>query len=138
MEKSVTGRRDRGRISESLPERCRCKCSTVCLISGPASIKAGSKAKSYTLDVTTALNKGCRPSSDNHKSTEWKVGGQRKNAVKLIQPKKKNVKVKVAAGTAAGTFTLTATPTTTATCKGTNAKVNCSVTPDTVTIGVTN
>jgi len=136
MAKSVIKRRDRGYVSESLPQDCRCKCSTVCLISGAASIRAGTR-QSYKLKVNTVLNKGCSPSSDEHESTEWKVGGQRGKQVKLAQEKKTNVKCRVAQGTAAGTFTLTATPKVTAICKGTEAKVDCHVEKDTVTIGVT-
>ncbi|WP_298364898.1 hypothetical protein [uncultured Lutibacter sp.] len=124
---------------KQLSENCRCKCSSVCTISGVESIKDG-KTKTYTLDVLLVRNSGCKQSTSDCKfaSTTWTVGGTLKAAITLKDEKKKSVKVKVKKETKKGTFTLKAQPNYSCKCKGTDEVRVCQNQFDEVTIKVTN
>ncbi len=140
--KTAISRKARKRPSDvytDLSQNCRCKCSSVCSIEGPDSIKSGKK-KTYTLEVNIARNLGCRAvtSGCSHDSTVWAKGGQRGAAVTLEDERTRSVKAKVAPGTAAGTFWLQAQPDTSCKCKGPGDIVrNCSDQNERVTINVT-
>jgi hypothetical protein len=137
----TTKRRSVGRseIATDLSQDCRCKCSSVCTISGPDTVPAGAPSKTYGLDVNIARNEGCKASTSEcrHVSTAWVAGGQRGAAVTLTDQGRVNVKVRVAAGTQPGTFTLRATPEATCNCKGPNDITRpCEDQFDEVTINV--
>ena len=133
------GRRERGTKVKDLSENCRCRCSVLYLISGPAEIKIG-KTKTYAIKPKIHRNTGCKASTSDckHDDTDWTKGGQRGANITLSDKKKKSVKVKVAANANAGTFTLKAQANVKCTCKGsTERDVKCDSKPDTVTIKVT-
>jgi hypothetical protein len=126
-------RRKREKIAKDLSEDCRCKCSVLYLISGPAEIKKG-KTKTYAIDPTIHRNTGCKAATSEckHDDTTWTVGGTRRGNITLKDEKKKSVKVKVDGTAKAGTFTLKAQANVKCTCKGRKERdVTCDSKPDT-------
>jgi hypothetical protein len=124
-------------VSNELPTRCRCQCSAVCLITGPASIPRN-VSKTYGLTVNIARNSGCKQGTSDCKNTEttWTKGGTLGGRVTLSDQEPNSVKV-IVGGTNAGSFTLTATPKVKCECIGTNAEVECQAQSNTATITVT-
>jgi hypothetical protein len=125
-------------VATDLSQDCRCKCSSVCTITGSDTIPNGDR-KTYRLDIDIIRNLGCKPATGecDHVRTVWSKAGNRAGSVTLDNEERRSVRVAVAPGTPAGTFTLRAAPEATCNCKGPNAVVRtCANQFDEVTINV--
>ena len=126
-------------VSEDLSPDCRCQCSVVCMIKGPASIKPG-ETKTYTLELDVAQNDGCEKGYD-HTDTAWveTVSPPLSGKVSVQDKKKASVKIKVDGNCPAGQFLLQATPTVKCTCKkdkGPKPVIQCGAQGQSVTLKV--